>query len=67
MQISAVQTAVDLREFVIHIPDVEITPLPVIGIVAQSDEELAHGRRHFGHGAVVAEGWVVIVGIEAPE
>ncbi len=67
MHVGAIEATVDLRQLVVHIADVEVAPLRVPVVVADAREELALRRRHLLHRAVVAEGRVVVVGIDAPE
>src|SRR5207245_4948866 len=67
VRVSSVEASVHVGQLVIQIPDLEIAPHPVILAIARFDVELAHGWRHFLHHTVVAERWVIIVGIDAPE
>src|SRR5215470_18262041 len=67
VRVAAVEAAVNLSQFVVSVADLEIAPHSVILATARSDEELAHGGRHFFHYTIVAERRVVIVGIDAPE
>ena len=65
--IGSVQAAIDVGQFVAHVADPEVAPQPVILATARLGVELAEGRRRFCHDAVVAERWVMVIGIEAPE
>ena len=67
MRVGSVQAAIDVSQVVAHISDFEVAPHPIILAVARFDEELAQSRRCFFHHTVVAERWVIIVGIDAPE
>src|SRR5215469_6369249 len=67
MEISSIQAAVDLGQFVIQIADLEIAPHPIILAIARFDVELAHGWGHFLHDTIVAERRIIIVWIDAPE
>ena len=65
--VGAVQSTVDLGQLVAQIADLEVAPHPVVFAAARLEVELAQGRRHFLHGAVVAERRVVIIRVDAPE
>ena len=67
VQVRAVEPAVDLRELVVHVADLEVAPLAVVLAVPDLHVELAERRRHLLDGAVVAERREVIVGIDAAE
>ena len=67
MQVAAVQATVHLRQLIVHVSCLEITPHAVVLILAQTDEELAGGRRHFLHRAVIAEGGIVVIRVDSPE
>jgi hypothetical protein len=67
MQVGAVQAAIDMRQIIIGITDLEIAPQPVTVILLQLEVELAKRRCALFDGAVVAVGRVVIVGIDAPK
>ena len=67
MSVGAIEPAIDLGELVVHVADLEVAPLTVVIAIAETDKELAHRRRHLLNGAVVAEGRIVIIGIDATE
>ena len=67
VQVRAVEPAVDLRELVVHVADLEVAPLAIVLAAPGLDVELAERRRHLLDGAVVAERREVIVGIDAAE
>jgi hypothetical protein len=54
-------------QLIAEVADLEITPHPIILAVACFEVELAQGWRHFFHDTVVAESWVVVIGIDAPK
>ena len=67
VKVRAVESTLDLREFVVPVADVEATPERVALRLAQFDVELARGRSALLDRAVVAERGIVVVGIDAPE
>ena len=67
MEVGAVEPTFDLREFVVPVADLEAAPERVALGLAQLDVELARGGSALLNRAVVAEGRVVVVGIDAPE
>ncbi len=67
VEVRAVQAAIDLRQLVVHVADLEVAPLAVVVAVGQAHVELAHAGRHFLDRAVVAECRVVVIGIDAAE
>ncbi len=67
VQLRAVEPAVDLRELVVHVADLEVAPLAVALVAPDLHVELAERRRHLLDRAVVAERREVVVGIDAAE
>ena len=67
MDVGAVQPPIDLRELVVHVADAEAAPLRVVVVLAGTYEKLAQGRSHLLDGAVIAEGRVVVVRVDATE
>ena len=67
MDVGTVEPALDQGQLVVHVADLEVAPEGMVLALVQLDEELAQGRRRLLDGAVVAEGRVVVVGIDAPE
>ncbi len=67
MQLRAVEPAVDLRELVVHVVDLEVAPLAVALVAPDLRVELAERRRHLLDRAVVAERREVVIGIDAAE
>jgi hypothetical protein len=67
VRVRAVEPAVDLRELVVHVADLEVAPEAVVVAVRGLHVELAERRGHLLDDAVVAERRVVIIGIDAPE
>ena len=65
MHVRAVEPAVDLRELVVHVADLEVAPLAIVLAAPGLDVELAERRRHLLDRAVVAERREVVVGIDA--
>ena len=67
VQVAAVQAAIDVRELVVRVVDLEVAPQRVTLVARQLHVELAERRRDFFHDRVVAERRIVIVRIDAPE
>ena len=67
VHVGAVQAAVHLSELVVHVADLEVAPHGVVLALAELHVELAVGGCGLGDRAVVTEGRIVIVGIDAAE
>src|SRR5262249_41136084 len=67
VQVSAVQRAIDVRQLVVEITELEVAPQRVVVTVLELGKELARARRKLLDRTVVAVGRVVVVGVDAPE
>src|SRR6476646_649912 len=67
VRVGSVQAAVHVSQVVAHVSNLEVAPHPIILAVTLFDEKLAQSRRSFVHHTVIAERWVIIFGIDAPE
>ena len=67
VRIGAVEPAIDLRQLVLHVADLEVAPEAVALVVVDLHVELADRRRRLLDDAVVAEGRIVVVRVDSPE
>ena len=67
VRIHAIQAAIHARQLVVHVGNLEVAPLTVIVVIGNAHEELAHCRREFLHRAVITEGRIVVIRIDAAE
>ena len=64
MEHPAIQTAVDLSELIVHVADTEVAPLAVVRALVEANIKPPERRGAFLDRTVIAEGRIVVVGVD---